>query len=136
VDGSDFDLDEPVHISILTDFNYYFHNHNQNASDTLTLTIIKPDGTVTTEIIPAEDDTTYHSFIPDHQVGTWEVKADWSGISRNCTFIVENEMWGGPEDDEDSSDGEDKNSTPGFEGSLMIGVFTVTFCLNKKYWRK
>ena len=136
VDGSDFDLDEPVRISILTDFNYYFHNHNQNASDTLTLTIIKPDGTVTTEIIPAEDDTTYHSFIPDHQVGTWEVKADWSGISRNCTFIVENEMWGGPEDDEDSSDGEDKNGTPGFEGALMIGVFTVTFCLNKKYWRK
>jgi hypothetical protein len=136
VDGSDFDLDEPVHISILTDFNYYFHNHNQNASDTLTLTIIKPDGTVTTEIIPAEDDTTYHSFIPDHQVGTWEVKADWSGISRNCTFIVENEMWGGPEDDEDSNDGEDNNNASGFEGVLVIGVFTVTFCLNKKYWRK
>ncbi|CAD6495088.1 MAG: hypothetical protein EMLJLAPB_01178 [Candidatus Argoarchaeum ethanivorans] len=132
VDGSDFDLDEPVRISIRTEFNHYFLCHNQNASDTLTLTIIKPDGAAKTEIIPAEDDTTYYSFIPDRQVGKWEVKADWSGISRNCTFIVENETCDGHEDDENDED----NSIPGFEGVLMIGVFTVTFCLNKKYWRK
>jgi len=120
--GRYFDLNEPVVVSILTEYENYLRVYNQEASNELILTIIKPDGTIITENLQAEDVYTKYSLIPD-QPGNWEVKFKWSGISNNFTFIVEDKIWEGPE----------SNSTPGFEGMLMIVLFIAIFYLNK--WR-
>lgn len=119
--GSYFDLNEPVGVSIETDFKDFLSEYNQNASNRLILTIISPDGTAMTKNLQAEDGITKYSLIPD-QPGKWEVKFNWSGISNNFTFIVEDEMWEGPE----------SNSTPGFEGVFMIVLFMAIFYLNNR----
>lgn len=119
--GRYFDLNEPVVVSILTEFKDYLSVYNQDASNELILAIIRPDGTTITENLEAEDGYTKYSFIPD-QSGNWEVKFNWSGISNNFTFIVEDEIWEGPE----------SNSTPGFEGMFLIVLFMGIFYLNKR----